>query len=53
MIRILEREFVGFGKRELDDVPLVESAPRYGAADEPATPRLVDTADEDEARSAS
>jgi hypothetical protein len=33
-------------------VPLVESAPRYGAADEPPTPRLVDTAGDDKARSA-
>jgi len=48
----LAEKGVEIGKRELEEVPLVESAPRYGAADGPPTPRLVDTADEEDARSA-
>jgi len=50
--RRLRDKHIEIGKRELDEVPVVESAPRYGAADEAATPRLVDTADEADARSA-
>src|SRR5690606_37694420 len=48
----LRDKHIEIGKREIEEVPLVESAPRHGAADEPATPRLVDTAGEEEARSA-
>jgi DNA recombination protein RmuC len=48
----LRDKHIEIGKREIDAVPLVESAPRYGAADEPPTPRLVDTAGDDKARSA-
>ncbi len=43
---------IEIGKREIEEVPLVESAPRYGSADEPVAPRLVDTADEEDARNA-
>jgi DNA recombination protein RmuC len=50
--RRLREKHIEIGKRELDEVPLVESAPRYGAADGPPAPRLVDTSDEDDARSA-
>jgi len=50
--RRLREKHIEIGKRELDEVPLVESAPRYGAADETSTPRLVDTPVEDDARSA-
>lgn len=48
----LREKHIEIGKREIEEVPLVESAPRYGAADEPATPRLVDTSDDEDARSA-
>ena len=48
----LREKHIEIGKREIEEVPAVESAPRYGAADEVATPRLVDTSDEDDARSA-
>ncbi len=50
--RRLREKHIEIGKREIEEVPAVESAPRYGAADEIATPRLVDTSDEDDARSA-
>ena len=50
--RRLREKHIEIGKRELDEVPMVESAPRYGAADGQPTPRLVDTSDEDNARSA-
>ena len=50
--RRLRDKGIEIGKREIEEVPLVESAPRYGAADEPPTPRLVDTSDEEDARSA-
>jgi DNA recombination protein RmuC len=50
--RRLRDKHIEIGKREIDEVPLVESAPRYGAADEPPTPRLVDTPGDDKARSA-
>jgi len=49
----LAEKGIEIGKREIDEVPLVESAPRYGAADEPQSPRLVDTSGDDKARSAS
>ena len=48
----LAEKGIEVGNREIEDVPLVESAPRYTAADEPLAPRLVDTSDEPEARSA-
>jgi DNA recombination protein RmuC len=50
--RRLREKHIEIGKREIDEVPVVESAPRYGAADEPVTPRLVDTSDDEDARSA-
>jgi hypothetical protein len=39
------------GKREIDEVPLVESAPRYTAGDveEPAMPQLVEGGEREEA----
>jgi DNA recombination protein RmuC len=43
---------IEIGKRVIEDVPLVESAPRYGAADEQQGPRLVDSTPEGDARSA-
>ena len=49
--RRLREKHIEIGKREIEEVPAVESAPRYGAADEPR-PRLVDTSDDDDARSA-
>lgn len=49
--RRLREKHIEIGKREIEEIPAVESAPRYGAADEPR-PRLVDTSDEDDARSA-
>jgi DNA recombination protein RmuC len=48
--RRLREKHIEIGKREIDEVPLVESAPRYTAADE--APRLVDTPEEEAARSA-
>lgn len=50
--RRLSEKHIEIGKAEIDEVPLVESAPRYTAADETPAPRLVDTLDEEEARSA-
>ena len=50
--RRLREKHIEIGKREIDEVPVVESAPRYGSADDPPVPRLVDSADEDDARSA-
>jgi DNA recombination protein RmuC len=51
--RRLKDKHIEVGKRELDAVPLVESAPRYTAADrdERPAPRLVDSGGEGEARS--
>lgn len=49
--RRLREKHIEIGKREIEEIPVVESAPRYGAADE-RRPRLVDTSDEDDARSA-
>ena len=48
----LAEKGIEVGKREIEEVPLVESAPRYGAADDPPTPRLVDTSSDEDARSA-
>src|SRR5688572_26947026 len=50
--RRLRDKHIEIGKREIEEVPQVESAPRYGAVDEPNTPRLVDTPGDDKARSA-
>ncbi len=51
--RRLSEKHIEIGKAEIDEVPLVESTPRYGAADEPQGPRLVDTSTDGKARSAS
>ena len=48
----LAEKGIEIGKREIDEVPLVESAPRYTAADDAPKPRLVDTTDDEDARSA-
>ena len=48
--RRLREKHIEIGKRELDEVPLVENAPRYGAGDGPAMPQLVDTANDEDAR---
>ena len=41
--RRLRDKHIEIGKREIEDVPLIESAPRYGAADTaPDTPALAD-----------
>ena len=51
--RRLRDKGIETGKRDVDEVPLVESAPRYTAADlkeEPPPPRLVDTAEGEDAR---
>jgi DNA recombination protein RmuC len=50
--RRLSEKHIEIGKAEIDEVPLVESAPRYVDGDEPAKPRLVDTSDDEDARSA-
>ena len=50
--RRLSEKHIEIGKAEIDEVPLVESAPRYTDADDAPKPRLVDTSDEDNARSA-
>ena len=49
----LAEKGIEIGKREIDEVPLVESAPRYtsGDVEEPAKPRLVDAGEEERARS--
>ena len=48
----LRDKHIEIGKREIEVVPVIDSAPRYGAADEPPTPRLVYTSPDDKARSA-
>jgi DNA recombination protein RmuC len=41
--RRLRDKHIEIGKREIEEVQLVESSPRYGeGADEPPTPRLID-----------
>jgi DNA recombination protein RmuC len=51
--RRLRDKHIEIGKRELDEVPLVESAPRYGAGDtERPMPRLVDSGDAEEPEAA-
>lgn len=51
--RRLRDKGVEIGKREVEEVPLVESAPRYTAADckEPPTPELVELSHTEGARS--
>jgi DNA recombination protein RmuC len=49
--RRLREKHIEIGKREIEEVPVVASAPRYGAADE-VLPRLVDTANDEDARDA-
>jgi DNA recombination protein RmuC len=50
--RRMQEKGIEIGKAEIPDVPLVESAPRYGASDTPAMPQLVDTANDEDARDA-
>ncbi len=50
--RRLSEKHIEIGKAEIDEVPLVESAPRYTETEDPPKPRLVDTATDEEARSA-
>jgi DNA recombination protein RmuC len=50
--RRLAEKHIEIGKAEIDEVPLVESSPRYTESDEPAKPRLVDTSPDEDARSA-
>ena len=50
--RRLREKHIEIGKRELDEVPLVENAPRHGAGDAPAMPQLVDNANDEDARDA-
>jgi DNA recombination protein RmuC len=49
--RRLRDKHIEIGKREIEDVPLVEGAPRYAEAEPPA-PRLVDESLEKQAREA-
>ena len=48
--RRLRDKHIEIGKREIEEVAVIESAPRYGAADA-SGPRLVDIAPEAEGRS--
>ena len=50
--RRLSEKHIEIGKAEIDEVPLVESAPRYTETEELPKPRLVDTATDEDARSA-
>jgi DNA recombination protein RmuC len=52
--RRLRDKHIEIGKRELDEVPLVESAPRYTAADseDRRVPRLVDSGEAEEPEAA-
>ena len=49
--RRLRDKHIEIGKRTLDEVPLVESAPRYtgGDVEEPAMPQLVESGEREEA----
>jgi len=42
--RRLRDKHIEIGKREIDDVSLIESAPRYGAADSEPVPQIADEA---------
>ena len=46
--RRLREKHIEIGKAEIDEVPLVESAPRYTAADDEPAPRLAASPDGDE-----
>jgi DNA recombination protein RmuC len=48
----LRDKHIEIGKREIEDVALVENAPLFGQAEAPPKPRLVDTSDEEDAPSA-
>ncbi len=50
--RRLSEKHIEIGKAEIDEVPLVESSPRYTESDEASKPRLVDTSTDEDARSA-
>lgn len=50
--RRLSEKHIEIGKAEIDEVPLVESAPRYTEAGDPPKPRLVDTTPDEDAPSA-
>lgn len=50
--RRLSEKHIEIGKAEIDEVPLVESSPRYTEADDLPKPRLVDSANDEDARSA-
>jgi DNA recombination protein RmuC len=50
--RRLSEKHIEIGKAEIDEVPLVESAPRYTDLDDAPKPRLVDTSGDEDARSA-
>jgi DNA recombination protein RmuC len=50
--RRLSEKHIEIGKAEIDEVPLVESSPRYTETDDAPKPRLVDTAPDEDARSA-
>jgi DNA recombination protein RmuC len=50
--RRLSEKHIEIGKAEIDEVPLVDSVPRYTESEDPAKPLLVDTAADEEARSA-
>ena len=47
--RRLKDKHIEIGKRELDEIPLVEAAPRYADAAlvEPASPRLIAPANDE------
>lgn len=51
--RRLSEKHIEIAKGEIDEVPLVESAPRYGAADEPPVARLVGSGEDDSSSRAS
>ena len=48
----LRDKHIEIGKREIEDVALVENAPLFGQTEELPKPRLVDTPDEEDAPSA-
>jgi len=48
----LRDKHIEIGKREIEEVALVENAPLFGEAEAPPKPRLVDTSDEEDAPSA-
>jgi DNA recombination protein RmuC len=50
--RRLSEKHIEIGKAEIDEVPLVESSPRYADADDVPKPRLVDSANDEDARRA-